>query len=87
MRSFKNRENVLTRMLSPVIAGCDNRLRIIVRLYPMPSRSIASIALCINGLRPIMTLSESRKENGFSIKGMCQAMEEYSLLSICYRVV
>lgn len=87
MRSFKNRENVLTRMLSPVVTGFDSGLRIIVRLYPMPSHSIASKALCIKGLLVIEPLSESHKEKSLSIKGMCRDMDKYPLLSICYMVI
>ncbi len=85
MKSFKNRENVLTRLRMPVIAGCTKGLRIIVRLYPIPTRLKPYKALCINGLRAISACLENRKGKSFSVNGARPYTAKYSLLSSCYK--
>jgi hypothetical protein len=81
MKSFKNRENVLTPLRMPVIAGYTKGLRIIVGLYPIPTPLKPCKALCIKGLLAISVCLINRKENSFSVMRERADIPEEPLLS------
>lgn len=81
MKSFKNREKVLTRLQSPLVTMFSIGLRIIVRLYPIPSRKKDSKPLINKDFMSILTLKENRKEKGFFTTGREKGMTVNPLLT------
>lgn len=86
MKSFKSREKVLTRLRGLLVAAFSIGLRIIVRLYPMPSRCKDSKALINKHLTAFLMLNESCKEKGFFTTDREKGMTANPLLIRFYRL-